>query len=530
MEARNKVEAAESAEVAWEPDGKRVRVRACVPKDTPILKISGSMVGSPGPATIQADRDFHFRDDGAPWESVIHSCDPNCAIDFNSWTFYSKRPIQSGELLTYDYFTTEWEMAAPFRCACGSENCRGFISGFKHLPVPRQEELARSVSPFLLRRLFEQVPLRDALPSNGVGQGWSSPVYVFIPYAVNGNWIESFDYDIPAFRAEVQSWFDALDLPWRWVPITRENLGATIETLRSCQAAGRCMVFNLCDGSDIDGSPGVSVVRALEQAHIPFTGGSSHFYWVTTSKVLMKRHLARAGIPIPAFVPLRDLRQDIPLLEEVVGYPALVKPEVSCSSNGISLKSLVFDPEALAAQVLRLFESEDGEFYKSSGVFAERFVDGPEFTVLVVGNHAQPEKLRVYHPAERIFHSALPARERFLSHDRYWSEYLEEPRLPEGEPFYRYGLAGSALSKRLEDLALRAFLALQGTGYARVDIRMESRTGELSVLEVNSNCGLSGDRETSVGEILHLTGTPVHRLISEILQTAADRPSPETAA
>jgi D-alanine-D-alanine ligase len=147
-----------------------------------------------------------------------------------------------------------------------------------------------------------------------------------------------------------------------------------------------------------------------------------------------------------------------------------------------------------------LLASEDGNFYRRSGIFAERFVDGPEFTVFVIADRNAPGGARAYPPVQRLFHSALPSDERFLSYDRYWSEYKEEPRLPEGEPFYRYGLAPGRLRDRLADLAVRAFLALDGIGYGRVDIRLEERTDQLFVLEVNANCGLSGDRETSVGE------------------------------
>jgi D-alanine-D-alanine ligase len=293
--------------------------------------------------------------------------------------------------------------------------------------------------------------------------------------------------------------------------------------LRAFAEAGEIMVLNLCDGSDIDSSPGVSVVRALEGAGIPFTGGASHFYSITTPKVMMKEELRKKGVPTPPFIALRNPPQDTLRLESQVGFPALIKPEVSAGSNGISLHSLVRDAPSAEAQVMRLFQSDDGEFYRQSGVFAERFIEGSEFTVLVVGNHEQPEKARVYPPVERIFHSALPPNERFLSYDRYWSEFKEEPRPPAGEPFYRYALAPASLRAALADLARRAFFALEGTGYARVDIRRDDASGRLFVLEVNSNCGLSGDRQTSVGEILHLTGVPIQSLISEILRAAADR-------
>ena len=127
------------------------------------------------------------------------------------------------------------------------------------------------------------------------------------------------------------------------------------------------------------------------------------------------------------------------------------------------------------ARVATLLASEDGEFYRRSGIFAERFIDGPEFTVLVVADRRAPHGARAYPPAQRLFHSALPRHERFLSYDRYWSEYKEESRLPEGEPFYRFGKAPAHLRDRLADLAVRAFVAVGGQGYGRVDMRLEER-------------------------------------------------------
>ena len=124
---------------------------------------------------------------------------------------------------------------------------------------------------------------------------------------------------------------------------------------------------------------------------------------------------------------------------------------------------------------------------------------------------------------ERLFPSALPSHERFLSYDRYWSYYQEEARLPDTEPLYRYALAAPQFQGPLADLAVRAFLALSGTGYARVDIRLEARTGVIYVLEVNANCGISSDQETSVGQILRLAKVPIPQLIANILEDALVR-------
>lgn len=351
---------------------------------------------------------------------------------------------------------------------------------------------------------------------------WRPHVWLFVPYYDKDTKLESPEYDLPAFRLEVAAWFEALGLTWQWVPVTLANVDAVIREFRDAERERPGVVFNLCDGNELDGSPGVSIVRALERARVPFTGSASAFYELTTFKSPMKARLVEHGVSTSPFVRIRHA-DDLARVDAEVGYPAFVKPEVSAGSGGIALASRVEHREAAEARIAQLMAGEDGPFYAQSGLFVERFVDGPEFTVLVVADHTSARGARAYPPAERIFHSALPAHERFLSYDRYWSEYKEESRLPDTEPFYRYGRAPQVYARSLADLAERAFLAVDGTGYGRVDIRLDRPTDTLYVLEVNSNCGLSGDRETSVGELLHLAGVPVHRLVAEILSDAYHR-------
>jgi D-alanine-D-alanine ligase len=354
-------------------------------------------------------------------------------------------------------------------------------------------------------------------------QEWRPHVWLFIPYYDKDGRLESPEYDLPAFRAEVQTWFDALGLTWQWVPVTLKNVQEVIRAFRETHHDSSGVVFNLCDGNELDGSPGVSVVRALEAANVPFTGSASAFYDLTTFKSPMKARLVADGVPTAPFVTLARLPDDLDRIEHEVGFPAFVKPEVSAGSGGIALSSRVMSRQAAADRIAHLMAGEDAPFYRQSGFFVEQFIDGPEFTVLVVADRSAPRGARAYPPAQRIFHSDLPGHERFLSYDRYWSEYKEESRLSDREPFYRYGRAPDQYAPLLADLAERAFVAVDGTGYGRVDIRVDAATGRGYVLEVNSNCGLSGDRETSVGELLFLAGVPVHELIREILHDAFDR-------
>jgi len=352
---------------------------------------------------------------------------------------------------------------------------------------------------------------------------WRPFVWVFIPYYVRDTGIESPEYDLPAFRAEVKSWFDRLGYEYAWTPVTLDNYQSVLASLEPARREGRCAVLNLCDGSELDGSPGVTVVRALETGGFPFTGGSSFFFEITTNKVPLKARLLERGVSTSPFVPLRTFPEDLTRIEAELGYPAFIKPEVSSGSSGISIKSRVTNAQEVMDRLATLLGGEDGDFYRQSGIYAERFIDGPEFTVFVVSDKAAPIGARAYPPVQRLFHRDVPQHERFLSFDRYWSEYKEESRFSPDQPFYRYGPAPDRLRDRLADLATRAFVALEGRSYGRVDIRLHERTDELFVLEVNANCGLSGDSETSVGEMLLLSKIPVTQVITEMLRDAYDR-------
>jgi len=59
---------------------------------------------------------------------INHSCEPN--IEERDRIGYALRDIKKGEEITIDYDKVG-SFDKPFECKCGSENCRGFISGQK---------------------------------------------------------------------------------------------------------------------------------------------------------------------------------------------------------------------------------------------------------------------------------------------------------------------------------------------------------------------------------------------------------------
>lgn len=67
-----------------------------------------------------------------------HSCSPNVAFDVSSapgWRVRALKDLAEGEILTFAYFSTEWNMDQPFTCACKAPNCLGVIRGARDIPV-----------------------------------------------------------------------------------------------------------------------------------------------------------------------------------------------------------------------------------------------------------------------------------------------------------------------------------------------------------------------------------------------------------
>jgi D-alanine-D-alanine ligase len=349
-------------------------------------------------------------------------------------------------------------------------------------------------------------------------------VYVFIPYCLNNGQLESPDYDTPATWAELANAFDELSITWKWQPVTFENLDGIIEKMTLSQHKEGSIVLNFCDGDEINGFPGISVVRKLEAKGIVFSGANSNYYHKTTSKILMKENFEREHVSTAPYRAITDLKKDIRGLCADMGTPLIVKPAISAASWGITLKSIVYTDEEILIQVEELLKGCHGTVFTEGEIFAEKFIKGPEFTVFIVGSSNRPEGLNIYHPVERAFHEGLPPMERLLSYERYWGLYEEEAPLPLGQALYTYRLVEDEdLKERICDLALRAYMSVDGCGYGRVDIRLDNESGELFVLEVNSNCGISSDDQTSVGQILRLSGASYTHLLSEILNDAVIR-------
>ncbi|KAK3950434.1 hypothetical protein QBC32DRAFT_346527 [Pseudoneurospora amorphoporcata] len=84
-------------------------------------------------ATLQCGRDKHL-DLNSDLLYINHSCEPSLIFDTGNMNVIAgPKGIQIGEELTFFYPSTEWTMAQPFACLCGTPTCRGLISGARDM-------------------------------------------------------------------------------------------------------------------------------------------------------------------------------------------------------------------------------------------------------------------------------------------------------------------------------------------------------------------------------------------------------------
>ena len=264
--------------------------------------------------------------------------------------------------------------------------------------------------------------------------------------------------------------------------------------LRWLHAARRAdLVFNLCEGVH-----GVShwedhVVATLEFAGIPTTGCGLWTIAACRRKPIANTILARAGLPIPRWtVAQGKIDEDFPL-------PAIVKPAAEDASAGVDRGSVVTDRKALRARVAAMTEQYDE-------VLVQEYVPGREFNVGFVGERTLP--------IAEIDYAAMPEGSwPILTYAAKW--YRGSPEDLGSVPVCPAQIP-KPLADRLARTAEGAWRAVQGTGYGRVDVRVDER-GQPWVLDVNPNPALNDDAGLSrMAQAAEWDYTELVRRIAEV--------------
>jgi len=230
------------------------------------------------------------------------------------------------------------------------------------------------------------------------------------------------------------------------------------------------IVFNLLEGFDNIGVFDQNVVSYLELLKVPYTGCNPRGLTLARDKGLARKLLAYHRIPSPAFkvIPLHTK----PVRPKWLRFPLIVKSLTYESSAGISQASVVANQEQLEKRVKFIHDT------LFTPAIVEQFVEGRELYVGVIGNH----RLRVF-PVWEMSFSDMPADNWRIATERVkWNvAYQKKHGIHTGEAKLE-----NEVAVKIKHLATRAFRALELSGYARFDFRLDE-TGTPYVIEANPN-------------------------------------------
>lgn len=154
----------EAIQLVQTSKGKGLRAKKKILEREYILSFERNFVNYSNNKTLRIDENLHqiSTDQEAIENFVNHSCNANAYIDFDSLTLRAIRDIKTGEEITYNYFTTDWDKEDVFDCLCGANKCYKKISGFRSLPLEDQIRLKKYLSGYLLKKLEKIISMKPA--------------------------------------------------------------------------------------------------------------------------------------------------------------------------------------------------------------------------------------------------------------------------------------------------------------------------------------------------------------------------------
>lgn len=223
----------------------------------------------------------------------------------------------------------------------------------------------------------------------------------------------------------------------------------------------------------------------LKTLGLPYTGSGVLGCALSMDKLRTKRLWAGAGLPTPDFAVLSGEADFGPALERI-GVPLVVKPVSEGSSLGMSLVESAAELPAAWEAARRL----------DPQVFAERRIDGAEYTATVLGDEVLP-LIRV-----ETSHA-------FYDYDAKYQAADTRYVCPCGLPV--------RVESDLQTLARRAFDALDCRGWGRVDLLCDSEQRPW-LIEVNTVPGMTD--HSLVPMAAEAAGMGFDDLVWRILETA----------
>lgn len=133
------------AEISQNNQTNQKSLHATIPfKKSDVLSLfsAGEVCKAPHYLTVQTGIDQHITLVPEFLQYINHSCDPNVFFDTTSMQLIALKDIDESDEFSFFYPSTEWDMAQPFVCFCGSQRCLQNIKGAKYLSPEQVKKYA----------------------------------------------------------------------------------------------------------------------------------------------------------------------------------------------------------------------------------------------------------------------------------------------------------------------------------------------------------------------------------------------------
>jgi SET domain len=112
---------------------------------------AADVFNEPSYLTVQTGDDSHITLVPEFLQYINHSCSPNMFFDTSNMQLLCLRRIVPGDQFTFFYPSTEWQMAQPFECRCGTAACIGQIAGASQ--IDREVLSGYKLTDYILSKL-----------------------------------------------------------------------------------------------------------------------------------------------------------------------------------------------------------------------------------------------------------------------------------------------------------------------------------------------------------------------------------------
>lgn len=236
-------------------------------------------------------------------------------------------------------------------------------------------------------------------------------------------------------------------------------------------------VFNLAETFHGKGAFIYLAPAMLDFMGMKYSGGTTDSIFITTNKMLAKEFLIANSIPTPPWF-LNERQHNF-----VPGCHYIVKAVNEDASIGIDSDSVRFFNDT--SELLDVIKEKEKKH--KIAFFAERYIEGREFNVAVLGHKGEPVVLP---PAEIEFVNFGKDRFRIIDYKAKWEtesfEYENTRRRLD------FGPEDEAIINEIKDIAATCWRKFGLRGYARVDFRVDELNRPW-VLEINVNPCISPD-------------------------------------